>query len=162
MKPTKQDLQPAAPKASAVDSPASDSTMSYRAIIGLFNTLKSLNGHDVVVKSEKEDGKVIESVVFQNYHFSGETCLAIAENLTALKPLVESFGHAKEALIKGVDLKDKKKLDALNKELETVLDKQVSVPAFTKIPIEGLFLDENRIQPGTLAAISHLLEKPKK
>ena len=129
---------------------------TLRTVIGLFGTLRSLNGKEVETTVEGE-----KKVTNEPYRFSAKTCWAVAKNLSILKPHIEAFEAARTALAGGLgDVNgDAIKREQFIKGLNDLLDQKVAVVGLLKIPLVGLNLDTNAIQPGILADLAEHIEE---
>ena len=127
---------------------------TLRNVISLFGTLRSLNGKEVETTVEGQ-----KKVSVEPYHFSSKACWAVAKNLSILKPHIEAFEAARTALAGGLgDVNgDAIKREQFIRGLNDLLDQPVVVDEMLKIPLVGLNLDKNAIQPGVLADITHLI-----
>jgi hypothetical protein len=102
-----------------------------------------------------------KKVTVEPYHFSSKACWAVAKNLSVLKPHIEAFEAARSALAGGLgDVNgDAIKREQFIKGLNDLLDQKVTVAGLLKIPLVGLNLDKNAIQPGLLADIAEHIEE---
>lgn len=134
--------------------------MTNEKILSLFSAFKGLNGREVVVTGENDK----QRTVFEPYQFDAKTCWNIAKNLNVLKRHVEAFDEARKKLVesiggsKGLDEKNTEQVDTLDKGLKEILNEKVTVEGLLKIKFDGLKLDKNAIQPGTLAGLTEYIE----
>lgn len=129
---------------------------TLRNTLSIFGTLRALNGKEVETTVEGE-----KKVIVEPYHFSSKACWAVAKNLSVLKPHIEAFEAARSALAGGLgDVNgDAIKREQFIKGLNDLLDQKVTVAGLLKIPLVGLNLDKNAIQPGLLADIAEHIEE---
>lgn len=149
---------------STTDTKPTTKPTTLRDVVALFGHLKSLNGREVVVRSE--GGSQSDRTINEPYRFDGKTCYAIAKNLNYLKRFIEDFELARTKLLESLDVKngqldpkDTEKVKQVTEEVGKLLDEEVVLTGFTKIKLAGLKLDENAIQPGTIAALECMIDE---
>lgn len=140
-------------------SPAYAESLTNEQALGIFGALSALDGYEKVLK----DG-ASEKAVKVPYDFGGGLRLVIAQDMVALKPKVDAYTTAHNALImqlsngKG-DFKDNPKgeIEAQDQTL-TMLSAKIDV-GLTHIREPELKLDENRIPPSILAGLLPILDE---
>lgn len=125
--------------------------------------LRAFDGYKKIVPSTNPG--VPDQIVIVPYELSGRTRMAIAENLSALKPTIDAFEIANGNLSKSfgkngadVDQKDQEAMAKYIAELTQILKRPVSVN-LVKIPLADLNLDHNPVPPSVISALAPVIAK---